>query len=54
MNARCTLCLEQSIYTRPIGNVRLATINGRDVLVCREHMPRKRMENKNERKSVRN
>jgi hypothetical protein len=52
MNVRCTFCLESNVYARPIANVRLVTINGRDVLVCNDHMPRKsRMENDNERSS---
>lgn len=53
LSVRCTICLENNPHTRPIANVRLATIDGRDVFVCREHMPRKpQMENNDERKSV--
>ena len=39
---RCTLCLERNPHIRPIGNARLVTINERDVLVCRSHMPKQK------------
>jgi hypothetical protein len=42
MNVRCTLCLATNPYTKAHSDVRLVTINGRDVLICRDCSTRRK------------
>lgn len=42
MNLRCTICLEHNPYTRPGSNVKLRTVDGKDILVCRQHDPKRK------------
>lgn len=52
MNARCTICLEHNPFTYPNDNLKLRTVNGRDILVCKQHDPKRKEEY--ERKSGKN
>lgn len=51
MNARCTICLQQNPYTSPGGNVKLRTVNGQDILVCRKHDPERKKHEPNSGKN---